>query len=673
MIKLKRIDFLNYRIAGTYSLSFEDPDSNYYMYGIVAENGTGKTSILNAITWCLYEREYQLKDADRALPIINSKRLKEMELNSYDYVGVRLTISDGDKEIVFDRKLKCLRIQDDAGVPIAKFDTQSEFTVTVSDLTSAEGTITVPPEERAFYVADYFDNSIHDFFFFDGERLEEFFTDKKASSIQSSVEAIAQISLLKETIDNAQKMAATLRRDVAKDKPNLKKLEVERDKAKKAWQADLDRIEELEAEKDSLSAEKKRIDDLLKEHAASASLQEQKKLLEEKMHGIKTEQDKLYKERVKFAVKSAILIKFYPKIMMALKLIEEKGEAGDYSVYLTRKQLEAILKEATAHSANCPVCGTEIETSQMLHIQHIISRQNVDDDMAMTLMRLKEDLTLARNEILSFRSTKHDYAQQEIVLQDEYSKTEKAYNKISEDLTKLGTVRDEAGNIIDFSNLEIQGRKLDSDIAGLNQSIGSTKTLASIHENSYKEKNADYEAGVDRENGDAHSQSLIEALTLIYEQLTCVKASITQEVREKLERITQDIFMRVIKKKKTFGKISINDDYRLDLYDEYGQLMTGSSCATEYMTLAYAYTLAIHEASGHNCPLVIDYPLGRISGEIRENTADMLLETSREKQIIMLLTEDEYSEKVQKLFEGKAVMRTISLAEHEKAWKEANV
>lgn len=108
MIKLKRIDFTNYRIAGTYSLSFDDSDNDYHMYGIVAENGTGKTTILNAITWCLYEKEYQLKDADRALPIINSKKLKEMELDSYAYVGVRLTILDEDKEIVFDRKLKCL-------------------------------------------------------------------------------------------------------------------------------------------------------------------------------------------------------------------------------------------------------------------------------------------------------------------------------------------------------------------------------------------------------------------------------------------------------------------------------------------------------------------------------------------------------------------------------------
>ena len=39
MIRIKRIDFQNYRIAGTTSLSFDDPGNGYHMCGIIAENG----------------------------------------------------------------------------------------------------------------------------------------------------------------------------------------------------------------------------------------------------------------------------------------------------------------------------------------------------------------------------------------------------------------------------------------------------------------------------------------------------------------------------------------------------------------------------------------------------------------------------------------------------------
>lgn len=94
--------------------------------------------------------------------------------------------------------------------------------------------------------------------------------------------------------------------------------------------------------------------------------------------------------------------------------------------------------------------------------------------------------------------------------------------------------------------------------------------------------------------------------------------------------------------------------------------MTGSLSATEQMALAYAFTLAIHQASGKNCPLVIDSPLGRVSDDNRENMAKALLEISKSKQIIMLFTPDEYSASVRSLYEGIADVREIKLNADEK-------
>ena len=94
--------------------------------------------------------------------------------------------------------------------------------------------------------------------------------------------------------------------------------------------------------------------------------------------------------------------------------------------------------------------------------------------------------------------------------------------------------------------------------------------------------------------------------------------------------------------------------------------MIGSLSATEYMALAYSFTLAIHEASGKNCPLVVDSPLGRVSDENREKMANELLKVSKDKQIIMLFTPDEYSEEVKNVYEGNAAsIRVLSLSEDE--------
>ena len=67
-----------------------------------------------------------------------------------------------------------------------------------------------------------------------------------------------------------------------------------------------------------------------------------------------------------------------------------------------------------------------------------------------------------------------------------------------------------------------------------------------------------------------------------------------------------------------------------------------------------AFTLALHKESGFDGPLVIDTPISRISGELRVAFAKVLRSVSEEKQIILFVTEDEYSTNVRDVFEPYA-------------------
>lgn len=137
------------------------------------------------------------------------------------------------------------------------------------------------------------------------------------------------------------------------------------------------------------------------------------------------------------------------------------------------------------------------------------------------------------------------------------------------------------------------------------------------------------------------------------------------EMKKEIEKTTWDIFDAMIWKTQTFSKIEIDDSYNIAVYNTDGIEMTGSLSATEQMALAYAFTLAIHNTSGKNCPLVIDSPLGRVSDDNRENMAKALQEISNDKQIIMLFTPDEYSESVRAMYDGVAEVRTLSLSKDE--------
>ena len=678
MISIKQIDFINYRIAGTSTLTFKDPSNEYHMYCFVAKNGTGKTTILNSITWCLYQKEYLLKDEDTALPIINAKKLNDMENNETADVQVRLTLRDEDKnkELVFERSQKIMKVESNSGELKCVLSPDSNFVVTISELDNANATESHSGQDADFYVTEYFDNKIHDFFFFDGDKLDDFFVSK-ANSIQSSVEAIAQISLLDSSIKNAKETASSLRSKVSKNRPDLRKLETDCKELYNSIEKDKKNRDEYIAQKEQIQNDKEADEALQREHAVSAELQRNKELLSDDLNTIKKQIDDLNKEKSAFAIRSVILIKSYPSIRKVLAYIDKKDASGDYSALLTKQQLKNILEEATAHIDNhptpCPICGTKFSMQQLLYLQDLISHQTVDDETSITLSNLKADLEAACNEVISFREKYHEYESKKIELQDKFDAVEREYNKVSERLIKLGTARDKDGNKIDFSKLETNIRNATSQISSLDQTIGSLSSVIKEKENRYLSIKKDYEKGVKRENDDKDSQNVIDTLDRVIHNLSSVKDEITGEMRDKLVKITTEIFNGIINKKQTFGKIQMDERYRLSLYDEYGLLMTGSSSATEYMMLAYAYTLALHEASGHNCPLVIDTPLARVSGENIESTANMLLETSKNKQIILLFTEKEFSNEVEKIFSGVVNVATLKLASHERAWEEAIV
>lgn len=157
----------------------------------------------------------------------------------------------------------------------------------------------------------------------------------------------------------------------------------------------------------------------------------------------------------------------------------------------------------------------------------------------------------------------------------------------------------------------------------------------------------------------------IDVIDMLYSNLKNIKSSIMDDMKREIENITWSYFDRMIWKKNTFGKIVISDNYDITVYNQDGTEMTGSLGATEQMALAYAFTLAIHKASGKNCPLVIDSPLGRVSDTNRENMAEALKEVSKNKQIIMLFTPDEYSEEVKKIYTGTASVKELVLSEDE--------
>ena len=86
---LDNIELTNYRQYQQSKLEFAtSPEANFTV--IIGANGSGKTNLLNAVTWCLFGEEMHLDQKYKGLPIVNTSTLNSMKSN--EVCDVKITI-----------------------------------------------------------------------------------------------------------------------------------------------------------------------------------------------------------------------------------------------------------------------------------------------------------------------------------------------------------------------------------------------------------------------------------------------------------------------------------------------------------------------------------------------------------------------------------------------------
>ena len=655
-IVIDKISFVNYRQYGTGSLSFNT--SNEYMLSIfIAKNGTGKTTILNAITWCLYGKELHLTDEKRALPIVTSAVVKESNVGDYIPVEVALTITDGNDVVEFKRASSC-RVDKDSAGNNRVISSHDKITATITTMDQFSNTVIKEGNDADIVIKQYFDEAIFKFYFFDGEKLRDFFTATQANSIKQSIFNISQITLLENSCNHLSTMNTERSRKLGKDFPDIARLneaQTMQEKQRNTAEATLESNRELV---DELSKKRDQLENILRGYDPVKNLQKERDELTEALNAVEKDTELLRARRTSFIRRYTVLLSLYPRIKRTLSIIAEKEAAGDMPPAIDKDLIKKLLKNPEQH---CPICDSSIDETALDHIQKLLTQYSVSSQTSNYLKEIKGPLESTLDEISAFHSKLDELNQLEIDITERREKTEK---RLSEIASALSNFENTSGQV-NISEIEGKRGEMISRINNAYQAIGAAQVTikncdAEISVIEEKRKSALEKIG---EHEDIRNQMAV--ISMLYENFRRIKTSIVNDMRDEIESMTWKYFDRMIWKKNTFGRIAINDSYDISVYNKEGTEMTGSLSATEQMALAYAFTLAIHNASGKNCPLVIDSPLGRVSDKNRENMAEALKEVSKTKQIIMLFTPDEYSDEVRTIYDGVATVKELILSDDE--------
>ena len=179
---IRSIKLENFRQFRNESLNFGHCDDGRNVTIIIGQNGTGKSTFLQAFSWCMYG-ETDFKDKS----ILNKQVFKEMRLGEDRNVRVTLCLRHGAVEYTLVREQSCLKDmsgrlrEDNARLSIAKKDE--------SGITSYAKNY-----ELEAWVNSILPKALSHYFFFDGERIEKLGKDiasgKKARDFADAVKGL---------------------------------------------------------------------------------------------------------------------------------------------------------------------------------------------------------------------------------------------------------------------------------------------------------------------------------------------------------------------------------------------------------------------------------------------------------------------------------------------------
>lgn len=644
-MRIKKIALKNYRQYKDVEILFDKKRLDSDLHVMIGENGTGKTNLLNAINWCLYGDEPHLSRFSEQLPLLN---LKNVESSGNKEVKVEIWLETSEKRYIIFTRTEIYRVYDqnkDLSLQSKEFETKI--------IDEKGNTKILSGEEAEQYVNRFVPKNIREFFFFDGERLDNYFQTATGQNIRHAIFDISQIDLLGIIEKKLDRIIKEFSKDAGKINPLIENTR----KMLEQKENDLDKkIKQRNGCKDQAEQAKRNIKRYEEELRGIPDIETLETEREELKKNRKEKEDR-HKEKVKekqdLLFESGTTIMLYPAIKKAISIIEEKRRKKEIP-----PTIDSGLLENTVREGSCPICGRPLDNNSKNHVDKLLKDVKISSDVARELLAMENPLFRHKEIYEKFKENNEKLTREINIIEQDLSDIEQRITEIDKELSGYdeNKIKDWQEQRKNFEEIYDQKQQelgiLTKEIEHLNSEIESlNKTLTD-------EINKEQRANILKKQMDFATK----ALTVVISS----KRQIMDETRKKIEEETKKLFLELIWKKKTFQDVKIDEDYNVHLIHKTGFESLGSLSAAERELLTLSFTLALHELSGFDAPLLIDTPVARVS-KSREEWGKVISRVSGNKQIILLFTRAEYSEDISKILDVKACNKySLKLSSDEK-------
>lgn len=638
-MRIESIKIHNHRQLRDLAIRFPKPGAQNDLHIILAENGVGKTNILNAITWCLYNKEMHLRDNKNALEIPNSQVVEETrQFGEGDVdVSVELVISTEEIAQITFKRVGTFHVSQTAVI-------QMKDKLTVSYLEDGGYRIVEDEDETKQLVHEYLPEEINNYIFFDGEQLEKFFSSDQLTHVRTGINDLTQASYLKAATEYLEryvkenitpKISNSGDKEVKAQQQKVDELREQVELSEQTIRTCIEQIEDCENKISELNNVIRGCDNVREK---TAELQKS----EERLNELDDELAKKDKEIMRLAREYFTLFNLYPSVKRFHDYIEKQKESGNLPPVIDKAILEKIIVGKT-----CIVCGQEhLSKKNIDFVEHLKKSLAVASDTSNELSSAYGAMTAYFTKINSYKSRKEALIKEHSAISKKIEDEQVNYKKIDSYLRSIPDNKEIAKALENRDQFNRQRDNLIGKKATEEEAMKRNEKALEIEDKKLRELVA-------------KQDSLKELVRKRDFCDTCIKTmkesmqEILDECRMAIQDETFRIFDELIWKQGDFSKVEILENYSFRLLDRFGNQTLGSCSAAETSLLALSFTLALQDVSKHDSLLFIDTPIGRVGTQNRKNFMNILLNVATQKQVILTFTPTEYDDTVRNILADK--------------------
>lgn len=638
-LNLGKIILKNYRAyrgETTIELS-RDPTKTITV--IEGNMGIGKTSLLEAIYWCLYGegRSDGAPSSDES--IITNDVFKNMKIGDRNETSVEILLYERDElRYKIKRAIEFVKNKESA---TTRHNTIIGGTVpdgiTVADVVEyserpkrSDNWIPITDQESAkVRIENIFPKSLSSYFLFDAELLTNFFNSDDEKHVKYGIERISGLPIIDKAVRDLHKTSDDIRRGIRD--VNLDPLQDELTHMIKTMDHATAEIKKRTTELVGVRKEKEGIESFLRQHGEDRikQWQEENDRLEKELKEIKGSRDKLDKDMSSKLLYYNTILRLYDSMQSSMDKCNTWEKEGKIPIAVSGHALRNILSK---DPPEC-ICGTILKKDSpgWLRIHEHLDKNLAESPVIQSIGTGRGHWGDMIDEISQIHDEMNELVAKRTELDLAYDAAKEKQKKISNQLTEYNAdeVRTKSSRLKELksTDYEITGK-----IAIEEERHKKTKLEHQIKDREYSTELKKHQ------KFSSHRKRLVLANKLKEAFKQC-QDELIDEMRNTVQKKTTEYFERLVSRD-DFKEVEIKPSYEVFVLGQDGkskQLSAGQSCC-----LAMSYIAAIRDIAQRDYFMLIDSPLHNISQSERVEIAKHLPQFLPEMQITLLMQDQEF-------------------------------